>query len=86
MENTHLVQQLLQLLLELHKVPGGDQAFLGLVQTVSGELQQLVLNESQHAVSQGQSAARGTLCDDVEQPTLHLCRRLENNQDGGSRL
>lgn len=47
----HLMQQFLQLLLQLHKVPGGDQAFLGLVQTVSGKLQQLVLDEAQHSIS-----------------------------------
>ncbi|TNN77070.1 hypothetical protein EYF80_012708 [Liparis tanakae] len=41
----------------LHKVPGGDQAVLGLVQTVSGQLHQLVLNESQDPVSQGQDGA-----------------------------
>lgn len=51
MRNTHLVQKLLQFLLQLHKVPGGDQAFLGFVQTVSGELHQLVLNESQYTIS-----------------------------------
>lgn len=80
--NTHLVQQLLQLLLQLHKVPGGDQGFLGLVQTVSGKFHQLVLNESEHTISQGQSAAWGTLCNDVKQLTLHLGCRLGNNQDG----
>lgn len=76
MRDTHLMQQLLQFLLQLHEVPGGHQAILGLVQTVSGELHQLVLNESKHTISQGQSGVRGTLCNDVEQPTLHLGRRL----------
>lgn len=80
------MQQLLQFLLQLHEVPGGHQAFLGLVQTVPGEFQQLVLNESQHAISQGQSRAWGTLCDDVEQLTLHLGRRLKAKQDGGFHL
>lgn len=77
----YLVQQLLQFLLQLHKVPGGHQAFLGLVQTVPGEFQQLVLNESQHAIGQGQSRAWGTLCDDVEQLTLHLGRCLKAKPD-----
>lgn len=82
MRNTHLVEQLLQFLLQLHEVPGGDQGFLGLVQTVSGKLHQLVLNESEHTISQGQSSAWGTLCNDVKQLTLHLGCRLGNNQDG----
>lgn len=86
MRTTHLMQQLLQFLLQLHKVPGGDQAFLRLVQTVSGELHQLVLNESQHTISQGKSSSWGTLCNDVEQLTLHLGCRLGNNQDGGLNL
>lgn len=81
MRNTHLMQQLLQFLLQLHKIPGGHQAILGLVQTVSGELHQLVLNESKHTISQGQSSVRGTLCDDVEQPTLHLRCRLGNETE-----
>lgn len=83
LKHIYLVQQLLQFLLKLHKVPGGDQALLGLVQAVSGELHQLVLNESQHAISQGQGRVWGTLCDDVEQSTLHLGCRLGNEQDAG---
>lgn len=83
---THLMQKLLQFLLQLHKVPGGDQGFLGLVQAVSGELQQLVLNESQHTIRQGQSRAWGTLCDDVQQPTLHLGCCLGTKRDGGCHL
>ena len=86
LRTTHLMKQLLQFLLQLHKVPGGNQAFLRLVQTVSGELHQLVLNESQHTISQGQSSSWGTLCNDVEQLTLHLGCRLGNNQDGGLHL
>lgn len=78
------MQQLLQFLLELHEVPGGDQAILGLVQTVSGKLHQLVLNKSQHTIGQGQSGVRGTLCYDVKQLTLHLGRRLGNKDDGYS--
>lgn len=81
MRDTHLMQQLLQFLLQLHEVPGGHQTILGLVQTVSGELHQLVLNESKHTISQGQSGVRGTLCNDVEQPTLHLGRRLGNKNE-----
>lgn len=77
------MQQLLQFLLQLHEVTGGDQAILGLVQAVSGKLHQLVLNKSQHTVSQGQSGVRGTLRYDVEQLTLHLGRRL-GNKDGYS--
>lgn len=80
------MQQLLQFLLQLHKVPGGDQAILGLIQTVSGELHQLVLNESQHPVSQRQSGVQGDLSDDVEQPTLHLGCCLGDKQDGRLRL
>lgn len=76
------MQQLLQFLLQLHEVPGGDQAILGLVQTVSGEFHQLVLNESQHTISQGQSRVWGTLRNDVEQLTLHLGRCLKSNRDG----
>lgn len=66
------MQQLLQLLLQLHEVPGGDQAILGLVQAISGKLYQLVLNKAQHTVGQGQGGVRGTLRYDVKQLTLHL--------------
>lgn len=78
------MQQLLQFLLQLHEVTGGDQAILGLVQAVSGELHQLVLNKSQHTVSQGQSSVWGTLGYDFQQLTLHLGRRLGNKEDGYS--
>lgn len=81
---THLVQQLLQLLLQLHEVPGGDQAILGLVQAVSGKFHQLVLNKAQHTVGQGQGGVRGTLRYDVKQLTLHLGCCLGNKDDGYS--
>lgn len=78
------MQQLLQFLLQLHEVPGGDQAILGLVQAVSGKLHQLVLNKAQHTVGQGQSGVRGTLRYDVKQLTLHLGCCLGNKEDGDS--
>lgn len=81
---THLMQQLLQLLLQLHEVPGGDQAILGLVQAISGKLHQLVLNKAQHTVGQGQGGVRGTLRYDVKQLTLHLGCCLGNKEDGYS--
>lgn len=81
MWSAHLVQKLLQFLLQLHEVPGGDQAVLGLVQAVSGQLHQLVLNKTQHTIGEGQSGVRGTLRYDVEQLTLHLGRRLGNRED-----
>lgn len=46
------MQQLVKILLQLQKVEGGDQAFLWLVQTVPGKLHQLVLDETQHSISQ----------------------------------
>lgn len=78
------MQQLLQFLLQLQEVPGGDQAILGLVQAVSGKLHQLVLNKAQHTVGQGQGGVRGTLRYDVKQLTLHLGCCLGNGEDGYS--
>lgn len=76
----HLVKQLLQLLLQLSEVAGGNQAFLGLVQTVSEQLHQLVLDEAQHPVSQREGAVWRAVGDNLKQALLHLGRGLQGQQ------
>lgn len=76
----HLVKQLLQLLLQLGKVAGSNQAFLGLVQAVSNQLDQLVLDESQHPVSQREGAVWRAVGDNLKQALLHLGCGLQGGQ------
>lgn len=66
------MEQLLQFILQLHKVARGDQARVGLVQTVSDQLHQLVLDEAQYAVRQWEGAVWGAGSDDIQQALLHL--------------
>lgn len=76
----HLVKQLFQLLLQLSEVAGSNQARLGLVQTVSDQLDQLVLDEAQHPVSQREGAVWRAVCDNLKQALLHLGCGLQGGQ------
>lgn len=49
---THVMQQLLQVLLQLAEVDGGDEAFAGLGQAVPGQLGHLVVDEAEDPVGQ----------------------------------
>ncbi len=48
----HLMQHFFQFILQLYEVQRCDQALLGFIQTVPGQLHQLVLDKSQDAISQ----------------------------------
>lgn len=74
------MEQLLQFILQLHKVARGDQARVGLVQTVSDQLHQLVLDEAQYAVRQWEGAVWGAGGDDIQQALFHLCCGLKGQQ------
>ena len=76
----YLVMQFLQLLLQLGEVARGDEGLLRLVQAVSDQLGQLVLDEAQHPVPQREGAVRGAEGDDVQQALLHLRCGLEGTQ------
>lgn len=69
---THVVQQLLQVLLQLAEVDGGDEAFAGLGQAVPGQFGHLVVDEAEDAVGQRQDALWGVAVDELGEPLLHL--------------
>lgn len=62
---THIVQQLLQVLLQLTEVDGGDEAFAGLGQAVPGQLSHLVVDEAEDAVGQRQDALWRVAVDEL---------------------
>lgn len=73
---THVIQKFLQVLLQLKKVDGCDETFSRFGQAVSGQLDDLVVDEAQDPVGQRQNAL-GTICvDENTQPALHLRRGL----------
>lgn len=61
MRSPYLVENLLQLILQLHKIVGSDQTVLDCFFTASGQLNQLELNELQGTGGPGQVAVR-VLC------------------------
>ena len=73
----HVVQKLLQVLLELAEVHGGDEALAGLGQAVPGQLGDLVVDEAEDPVGQRQHALWGVAVDELRQTLLHLGRGLE---------
>lgn len=74
------MKQLLQLLLQLSEVSGCNQACPGLVQTVSHQLDQLVLDEAQHPVGQREGAVWRAVGDNFKQAFLHLGCGLQGGQ------
>lgn len=74
------MKQLVQLLLQLSKIAGSNQAFLGLVQTVSDQLDQLVLDKTQHPVGQREGAVWRVVGDNFQQAVLHLGCGLKGGQ------
>lgn len=81
------MQQLLQALLELVEVAGGDEALSALLQTVSGQLYQLMVDEAQDPVGQRANLLRGRGGEQLSQALLHLSRRLrgEGREEGRRR-
>ena len=57
--STYILQQLLQALLELVEVAGGDEALPAFLQAVSGQLYQLMVDEAQDPVGQRANLLRG---------------------------
>lgn len=74
---THIVQQLLQALLELVEVAGCDEALAALLQTVSGQFDQLMVDEAQDAVGQRTHLLQVGGGHQLRQTLLHLSRSLE---------
>lgn len=70
------MQQIFNFFLEFHEVARCDETLPRLLQTVSDKLDQLVLNEAQHAVSKRRSAVWREVFDHGQQPPLHLSRGL----------
>lgn len=73
----YLVKQLLQVLLQLKEVDGGDEALAGFGQAVPGQLGDLVVDEAEDAVGQRQHVLGGVRLDELGQLLLHLRRGLE---------
>lgn len=76
------MQQLLQVLLELVEVAGGDEALAALLQAVSGQLYQLVVDEAQDPVGQRADLVRGRGGEQLSQTLLHLSRGLKGGEEG----
>lgn len=82
-EQTYVVQELLQALLELVEVAGGDEALAALLQTVPGQLHQLMVNEAQDAVGQRARPLRVRGGQQLGQTLLHLSRCLGKEGEAG---
>lgn len=70
------MKELLQVLLQLKEVDGGDEALAGLGQAVPGQLDNLVVNEAQHSVGQRKDVFRRETADELGELPLHLRRSL----------
>lgn len=69
---THVVQQLLQVLLQLAEVHAGNQALTRFGQAVPGQLGYLVVDEAEDPVGHGENILWGVVLDELRQPLLHL--------------
>lgn len=63
--HTHIVQQFVEVLLQLVEVDRGDEVISGFVQAVSGQLDDLVVDEAQDPISQREHAVRRERVDKV---------------------
>lgn len=79
----HVLQQLLQVLLQFVEVDGGDEAVAGLGQAVPGQLDDLVMDEAEHAVGQRQHAVWLVGAGEVAQLLFHLCCGLRGTPRKG---
>lgn len=84
--STYILQQLLQVLLELVEVAGGDEALPAFLQAVSGQLYQLMVDEAQDPVGQRANLLRGRGGEQLSQALLHLSRRLRGRGEEGRQL
>lgn len=81
---TYILQQLLQVLLELVEVAGRDEVLPAFLQAVSGQLDQLVVDEAQDAVGQGADLIRRRGGKQFRQTLLHLSRGLRGGEESDS--
>lgn len=69
---SYVLKKFFQILLQLKEVDGGDETLLVLGQTVSAQLNDLVVDEAQDSVCQREDVLRGEGLDEVSQPPFHL--------------
>ncbi|KAF3852222.1 hypothetical protein F7725_005577 [Dissostichus mawsoni] len=69
---THIIQQLLQVILQLTEVDAGDETLARFGQAVPGQLSYLVVDEAEDPIGQGQDALWREAVDELRQPLLHL--------------
>lgn len=69
---THIVQQLLQVLLQLAEVHAGNQTFPRFGQAVPGQLSYLVVDKAEDPIGQWENVLWGVVLDELCQPLLHL--------------
>lgn len=69
---THIVQQLLQVLLQLAEVHAGNEAFPRFGQAVPGQLSYLVVDKAEDPIGQRENILWGVVLDELCQPLLHL--------------
>lgn len=73
---THILQQLLQVLLQLVEVSGRDEVLSAFDQAVPGQLYQLMVDEAQGPVGQRADLIRRRGGQQLGQTLLHLSRSL----------
>ncbi|KAF3846850.1 hypothetical protein F7725_003928 [Dissostichus mawsoni] len=73
--------KLVQVLLQLEEVDGGDEAVVGFGQAVSGQLGYLMVDEAEDPVGQRKNVFRRELLDEVAQLPLHLRCGLEEEDE-----
>lgn len=78
---TYVLQQLLQVLLQLVEVARRDEALAALLQAVSGQLYQLMVDEAEDPIGQRAHLVRRRGGEQLGQTLLHLSRGLR----GGGR-
>lgn len=62
---TDIIEELLQVLLQLKEVDGGDEALASFGQAVPGQLGYLVVNEAEDAVGQRKNVFRRERLDEL---------------------
>lgn len=84
---SYVLKKFFQILLQLKEVDGGDETLLVLGQTVSAQLNDLVVDEAQDSVCQREDVLRGEGLDEVSQPPFHLrCGLVGEGGRGGGQV
>lgn len=71
-----LLQQLIQFVLQFKEVSGRDETLVGFIQTVTSQLNDLMVSEAKHPVGQGEDVVWRVAGDDFLQTVFHLSRSL----------